>query len=213
MATIIRTTDPGCAARGVPFNLDDLATQAQAYLVRVRAEGDAILAKAQAEADTVRAKAAEEGLAAALRDAESLIERQLVTVLPALQQVVAEIRDARQSWLSQWEASAVRVATAIAKRVIRRELERHPEIPLALVRESLELAAGGSQVCIRLNSDDHKALGGQVRRLAKEWTALGDVEVKADPDITPGGCRVETRFGLIDQQFESQLKRIEEELL
>ena len=26
----------------------------------------------------------------------------------------------------------------------------------------------------------------------------------ADPEITPGGCRVETQFGVIDQQFEAQ---------
>ena len=40
---------------------------------------------------------------------------------------------------------------------------------------------------------------------------LGDAELVADPAITPGGCRVETRFGVIDQQFETQLARIEEE--
>jgi len=34
----------------------------------------------------------------------------------------------------------------------------------------------------------------------------------ADPDITPGGCRVDTQFGSIDQQLETQLARIEEEL-
>ena len=37
-------------------------------------------------------------------------------------------------------------------------------------------------------------------------------EITADATISRGGCRVETRFGTIDQQFESQLKRIEEEL-
>ena len=43
-------------------------------------------------------------------------------------------------------------------------------------------------------------------------SGLGDAEVVADATIERGGCRVETRFGTIDQQFESQLKRIEEEL-
>ena len=41
---------------------------------------------------------------------------------------------------------------------------------------------------------------------------LTTAEIVADPAITLGGCRVETRFGIIDQQFEAQLKRIEEEL-
>jgi flagellar biosynthesis/type III secretory pathway protein FliH len=36
--------------------------------------------------------------------------------------------------------------------------------------------------------------------------------VVADPQVSLGGCRVETRFGVIDQQFEAQLARIEQEL-
>jgi flagellar biosynthesis/type III secretory pathway protein FliH len=41
---------------------------------------------------------------------------------------------------------------------------------------------------------------------------LGTCELAADPAITPGGCRVETAFGEIDQRIETQIRRIEEEL-
>ena len=74
------------------------------------------------------------------------------------------------------------------------------------------LAAGSSHVRIQLNPNDLKAMGDQMRVLIDEIAPLSGAELNADPEITPGGCRVETRFGIIDQQFESQLKRIEEEL-
>ena len=51
-----------------------------------------------------------------------------------------------------------------------------------------------------------------MRALIDAMSGLGGAEVTADAAIGRGGCRVETRFGTIDQQFESQLKRIEEEL-
>jgi flagellar biosynthesis/type III secretory pathway protein FliH len=51
-----------------------------------------------------------------------------------------------------------------------------------------------------------------VEAIARELAPLAETELIADPQITAGGCRVETRFGVIDQQFESQLARIEEEL-
>ena len=213
MPTIIRTADPSHASRGVAFNLDDLAVQAGEYLAKVRAEAAAIVARAHSAAGAVRRQAEVEGREAALHNNEALVARQMATVLPALRQAIAEIGSARQSWLARWEAGAVRLCAAIAERVIRRELSRHPEITLDLVRESLELAAGSSHIRIHLNPDDHKALGAQVRSLVDEMAALGSAEVTADAQITPGGCRVETRFGSIDQQFESQLKRIEEELL
>jgi flagellar assembly protein FliH len=213
MSTIIRAADSQIATRGAAFHFEDLAGQAQSYLNAVRQQGAAILAKAQSEADAVRQTAEDEGRETAHQHVEAIVEKQLAAVLPALKDAVAEIRNAKQAWLARWEAGAVAVATAIAQRLIRRELERHPEITLDLVREALELAGGSAVVCIRLNPGDHKALGGQVRKLVGEMSLLGDVEIKADAEITPGGCRVDTRFGAVDQQFDSQLKRIEEELL
>jgi flagellar biosynthesis/type III secretory pathway protein FliH len=41
---------------------------------------------------------------------------------------------------------------------------------------------------------------------------LGPVQLVSDETITRGGCRVHTEFGVIDQQIESQLQRIEAEL-
>jgi flagellar assembly protein FliH len=138
--------------------------------------------------------------------------QQLETLLPALKQVVEDIRQAKQAWLTQWEKSAVHVAAAIAERIIRRELSNTPEITLTLVREALELAAGSSELRIHLNPGDHETLGARVEAILGELSGLAPAELAADPEITPGGCRVETRFGTIDQQFEAQLARIEEEL-
>jgi flagellar biosynthesis/type III secretory pathway protein FliH len=56
------------------------------------------------------------------------------------------------------------------------------------------------------------ALAGEVERLAGELSRLGKPRIVADPKIEIGGCRVDTRFGTIDQQFAAQLARIEQEL-
>jgi flagellar assembly protein FliH len=42
---------------------------------------------------------------------------------------------------------------------------------------------------------------------------LAPSQIEADETISAGGCRVETRFGEVDQQIESQLRRIEEDLV
>jgi flagellar biosynthesis/type III secretory pathway protein FliH len=144
--------------------------------------------------------------------ADERLAKELTTLRPALQRAVQEIRDAKQSWLQHWEKGAIHLAAAIAARLIRRELSRDPQITIALVREALELAAGSAQLKIRLNPADHANLHGQIQLVARELAPLAETELIADPQVAPGGCRVETRFGVIDQQFESQLARIEEEL-
>ena len=181
-------------------------------LDQIRSEAQQIVATARQEADAVRRQAEEEGRRAALEAVEETVRRQLATVLPALKKTVEDIAHAKQAWMTHWERSAVGLSAAIAERVIRRTLDKQPDIPLALVREALELAAGQSNVRIHLNPEDHASIAGQVEMLTAEMTSLGDAELIATADVSRGGCRVETEFGVIDQQFEAQLKRIEEEL-
>lgn len=212
MSAIIRATDAGRGTPGVAFNFDDMAVRASRYLEQVRAEAAKIVAKAQQEADAIRNRAEHQGRQSGWQSVEQIVRQQLATVLPALSQVVQEIQHAKQAWLTHWEAGAVHVAAAIAERLIRRELARQPEVTLTLVREALELAAGSSELRIYLSPADHKAIGDRVEMFVKELSGLTAAGLMADPEVTPGGCRVETRFGVIDQQFEAQLKRIEEEL-
>jgi len=212
MSSIIRASQSGHRTPGVAFNFDDMALQADRYLKKVQAEAAQIVAKAQQQADVVRQQAYRDGYRAGRQAVEEIVRQQLTTALPALRNVIQDIQHAKQAWLAHWEASAVHVAAAIAQRLIRRELTRHPEITLTLLREALELAAGSSQVRIHLNPADHQQIGPRAEMLVKELSTLTTAELLSDPQITPGGCRVETRFGVIDQQFEAQLQRIEEEL-
>jgi flagellar assembly protein FliH len=216
MSTIIRATDHNAAVHSVAFNFDDMAVKAGQYLEKVRAEAAQIVARAERDAQAIRQRAEAEGRSAGQRAAERTIEQklgqQLSTLLPALKQVIQDVGHAKQDWLTHWERTAVHVAAAIAARVIRRELPNMPDVTLTLVREALELASGSAQIRVQLNPADHEALKPQIEALVKELSGLGSAAVLADPRVSPGGCRVETRFGVIDQQFESQLTRIEEEL-
>lgn len=216
MSTIIKAPRGPATASGVAFNFDDLTRQAEGYLETIRGQAAEIVRQAQQQAILIRDAAAKQGREDARRAAVAELgvelERQLGTLLPALRQAVERIEQSRQEFLSQWERATVRLATAIAARVIRRELIRQPDIPLALIREALELAAGSTSVRLCLNPADHAALAHQAQRLISEMSQMGGAEIVADPSITAGGCRVETRHGAIDQQIESQLARIEEEL-
>ena len=212
MPTIIRATDQNRATVGVAFNFDDMATQAQQYLDKVRAEAAEIIVQAQKDAAVVRQRAEKEGQQAAMASTEQMIQRQLGNVLPALKKAVSDIQQSRQAWLAHWEATGLHVAAALAQRITRGELARRPEIPIELIREALQLAAGSPQVRLHLNPADHKALSEQVTLVMQEIGKLGDAQVVSDAAVTAGGCRVETRFGSIDQQFDAQLARIEEEL-
>jgi flagellar assembly protein FliH len=220
MATIIKTHVPeqlsGTAFRAVAYDLTDMAAQADGYLGTVRGQAAQIVEQAKREAAAIRQQAE----AAGRRAAEEAIDRilsekvaqQMKTLTPALQSAVRQVEDSKQAWLRQWESAAVELALAIAKRLVQGELARRPEISLQWIRESLELAAGSGDVTIRLNPADEQTLRRQVEQLAGAFAPLATVKVVADDAISPGGCRLNTEFGTIDKQLETQLDRIKEEL-
>lgn len=216
MAGIIKATDRNRGIQAVAFSFEDMAAKAEAYLAGVRAEAAKILTQAQQEAAAIRKRAEAEGRRAGQAAVEHMVReqvaRQMATLLPALRQAAEEIRHARHAWLAHWQQRAVLVAAAMARRILRRELTHPPQLALELVRESLELAAGNPRLRIRLNPADHAAVAPQAQTLAEQLAPLAASEIVADPDIGPGGCRVETQFGVIDQQIETQLARIAEEL-
>ena len=87
-----------------------------------------------------------------------------------------------------------------------------PEITLEWVRESLQLAAGSGDMTIQLSPADQSTLKKQVQQIANVFAPLANVNVTASEAVAPGGCRVVTEFGVIDQQIETQIARIKEEL-
>jgi flagellar assembly protein FliH len=216
MSTVIKSGTSTHAAQRVAFNLEDISQQAEAYLDQVRVKAAQIVVEAQKQADSLRRKAEQEGRQAALQAVERVLEekvgKKLDSLLPALAQTIRDLADARQSWLSHWEKSVVRLACAIGEKITRRELTQHPQIAVELAREALEMAAGSPHVEIRLHPTDRESLSSQIERLVQEFAGTATAEIIADPAIEPGSCRVDTRHGSIDQQFKAQLERIEAEL-
>jgi flagellar assembly protein FliH len=216
MSTVIKSGKSGENVQRIAFNLEDISLQADRYVDQVRLKAAQIVLEAQKQAEAVRRKAEEEGKEAAMRAVERVLDekvgKRMETLLPALAQVVRELADARQVWLSQWEKAVVRLGCAIAEKITRQKVERTPEFTLALAREALEMAAGSSHIEIQLNPVDLESLGGHVDRLVKEFAGIATATVVGEPSIVPGGCRVETQHGTIDQQFPAQLARIEAEL-
>ncbi len=220
MATIIKRESEyypsGTRLSAMALDMSDMSGQAEEYLEVIRAEALKIVEEAQQEALTVRTQAELQGRQAAEAAIERILDekvaQQMKLLTPALAEAVKQIDDSRQEWLQAWETRTVQLACAIAQRIVRRELQQQPELSAQWIAEALRMCAGSAEITLRLNPADHATLGAQATKLAAEFHAAAPAKIVADESITPGGCRVETEFGSIDQQIETQLERIAEEL-
>jgi len=215
-STVIKIENANLAARATPFNFEDMAERAKRYLEEVRRQATQIVMEAKREAESIKIKAEEEGKKKGFQNTEQIIrqelQRNLASLMPALKAAVTQISEARHELLREWEHNLLALAAAIATRMARRTIEKTPQVMLPLVKEAVQLAAASPTLRIRLNPNDWEALKPEIESLLRELVPVAHAEITADASITRGGCRVETQFGVIDEQLEIQAKRIIEEL-
>ncbi|MEX0703445.1 MAG: FliH/SctL family protein [Planctomycetales bacterium] len=213
----------------IAFNYEDFRTRCDEHLAEVRCEAGRILDEARREAAKVRESAFAEGRnagrAAGLRDADRLIDERaaqltasataekLAHVVPALRAAADELARERDRWLETWETNAVRLAVAVAEKLVRRELELHPEAAFESAAAALELAAGCPRIELRMHPADVELTQEHGEQVLRALAACGEARLVADESVGRGGCVVRTIHGTIDGRLETQLERITAELL
>ncbi len=149
-------------------------------------------------------------------DVETEVQRRLKDMsnaaLEPLRTLFKEMNNTRHLLLKNWEENILQIAAAIAYQAIMREVSAFKDVPLALLREALDLSMSCTSLKIRMNAQDIKNLQEPIKILLEETGNLAKAEIVADPKITCGGCVVESALGVVDERLEARLERIISEL-
>ena len=88
------------------------------------------------------------------RGADSRVDVRVQSALAALYAASEKLHSERDRWLEQCQTETVRLAVAIAERLLRRTLAAHPEAVIDLVRSALEWSVGADHLSVRLHPAD-----------------------------------------------------------
>jgi flagellar assembly protein FliH len=126
---------------------------------------------------------------------------QTTTQVGALVRSVGEQLDALQQEMARALAAT---ATALARQVLRNELETRPECVTQVAEQALDaLLLSARHIVIRVHPDDHALIAtGSAEAIAARGARL-----VADAQIARGGCRLESDIGLVDATIEERWRR------
>ena len=147
--------------------------------------------------------------AAGMREGEA-VERaraaaELQPVLERLARSIQEIAGLRARLRREAEGDLLRLATAIARRILRREIAVDPEAMHGLVLGALEKLQSQEIARVRV----HPAHAALVTECLRQISSGSPVNVMADASREPGAVIFETERGNLDASVESQLREIE----
>jgi flagellar assembly protein FliH len=128
----------------------------------------------------------------------------------ALQQISSSLKalaEAKAQMQRDAERQIVRLAQAIAARVIHRESTLDPKVLVEIAQRAVSKVGEASRVTVRLNREDVAAAGGP--------KAFGDgsLTVVLDESLPRGGCRIDSERGTVDASIDAQIQQIAHALL
>jgi flagellar biosynthesis/type III secretory pathway protein FliH len=217
------------ARRATVLDLGDLQRQAEAMAQQARAQVESMLADGRAERERLLAGAAEEGrcaghaagLAKGLEEGrqkgreEALAQTRATTeaLVKSWSEALSAFEVVRLTIISDARADVLKLAAAIASRVVKRVVELDPVIVADQLDAAMRLVMSPTRLIVRVHPDDLATAHAVMPKLIQRLSASSDAEITGDPEVSRGSCIVMTDKGRIDASIESQLDRMVEALL
>ncbi len=176
------------------------AASLEAGKILARAEERAALLKAEAEQekDILFAMSVEQGRTEGLNQWNDAL---------------AEVWQRRDEFLSQHEPELLKLAVAIAKKIVGHLMQNDSEVVIQTVREALKAVRNEHKVTVKVNPADEEMVQKRVSSLKAANIEIGEFVIVGHSSVEAGGCIVESELGIIDARITTQLDSIEKALL
>lgn len=184
-----------------------------AFWARVRAKAQAkareILNQAMAEGEVLREQARQEGLAQGLADARQTCQLELEGMGAALAGMLSGLEGERTAlWARHRQEFAALLKLSVEKTLHTELSERRQEVLGNLLDQAIELLDTRAGFTALVNPGDEPAMAQLLEAAKKAHPALGGWRIKADPAVAPGGVRLESEAGVVDNSLDSRFEQI-----
>jgi len=139
-------------------------------------------------------------------------ENNLETAAQAFATAAEEISRVRESMARNSGKDMLRLVMAISEQIIRREVAADSKVLLTIIENALQASVRTDQYRIQVNPVDLESVTQQKPLFLASISGLKNLSIEADPQISPGGCRVDSELGDVDATIETQLETIRQSL-
>jgi flagellar assembly protein FliH len=163
------------------------------------------ISEIQQEADGRVHTAYNQGLAAGEAAAQQRSQQKLDPVFASLNAMIAELAGLRKRVRAEAEDDAVKLALAVARRVLYRELATDPEAILGLVKAAFGKLNARETHRLRVSPCDAAV----IQEYRTKLQIPPAMEIVSDGSLTPGSAIFETARGDLDASVDTQLAEID----
>lgn len=171
------------------------------------AEGEAVdvLAEKKAEElDAAMRKAREEAFAQGLAEGREAARAEMDAKIARLEALANTLDSGRREVFDRCASDVATAVTHIAQNVVQRELLVDSTGVEALVIDVLGHVQAQDELVIRVAPEDEQLLQNALPSLMERLGRDSTFRIQSDPELHPGGARIETQMGSIDASVETR---------
>lgn len=161
---------------------------------------------------SMESRAYEDGYAKGQKQSLQQEQEKLKPVREMLDSATAMIEDHHAAVVRNMPGYAVDLAMDMARIIVRRELANGKDGRGDALRRIVTMAVAYDSAKIRLHPEDEQTVKAALVEALPDAGASEKIGLVLDKGIQPGGCLVETDFGVVDARIDQQLDSIEAEL-
>ncbi|MBJ6724745.1 FliH/SctL family protein [Geomesophilobacter sediminis] len=141
------------------------------------------------------------------RDGKLQAQTELSSLCEALGEALVTLGPLREQLMQESEEELLKLAVAVARKVILREITLDPAILAGMAAAAVEFATREDEIVVRLNRAQYQQLA-EDPEYVRLFADNRRVSFKGDPALPAASCLVETVRGNIDAGVDSQLDEI-----
>lgn len=185
--------------------VDRAAADADALLHEAQQRALEIVGQAQAEAARLEAQARESGYGDGVALGKAAADAEAETMIRTMRELVESARAERRDLITSAEPELVRLALAIAERVVHQHIALEHSVVVENVRQALTRLVTREVVTVRVNPADLEIMR-EHRDAIVTSTDVEHLRVVEDQRVDRGGVVIETESGTIDAKIATQLR-------
>lgn len=159
---------------------------------------------AEAELKAIRDAAFQEGFESGKEAGLAAAQQQIDELTQTLKSLIQQLNDPLAQCAENTQKEILQLAFAIARQIVRRELQQDPTQLIAIIRASLKLLPIGSQnITILLHPEDAAVVKNALSIGSDNES--GDWKLRDDPSVERGSCQINTENSKIDASIDKQI--------
>ena len=150
----------------------------------------------------------DQGFAAGVNRGTALQKEETVRAVAAVNDLMTQLTGLRREIMEKAEQQILRLAFAIAEKVIHQEVCQDGMVAASVLRDAVKSVTDRDGMKVRLNPQDFRCIMEIKDEILREMDGVKNIVFEEDPGIKSGGVIVETLFGEVDARLEQQLQEI-----